>query len=205
MRACFQLLSATLLLALPAAPALAVELPQYDAFAQSPARRELLPALREHQSPLVKHGARIQEEPRLGVPTFFWATEEASSPARSLARWSAAPEQAARGYLSDFAPFYRLAAADAAAAVLHSVHDTGRGAIIVKFQQMVDGLPLFRTEVNVVMSRDRKLIALSGYLSPNAPVSTALPWPTPAPARRWMSAPSSCSTARPARTRTGTP
>jgi len=52
---------------------------------------------------------------------------------------------------------------DPTAYVAH-VHDTGRGAIIVKYRQRVDGIEVFRSEMNVAMTRDRKVIASSGGL-----------------------------------------
>jgi hypothetical protein len=46
-----------------------------------------------------------------------------------------------------------------------SVHDVGRGPIIVKFKQDIGGIEVFRDEISVIMNRDRQLIALSGYLT----------------------------------------
>src|SRR6266480_719704 len=56
------------------------------------------------------------------------------------------------------------AAPDSEGAYVAHVHDTGRGAIIIKYRQRVDGIEVFRSELNVAMTRDRKLIATSGGL-----------------------------------------
>src|ERR1041385_8783483 len=71
--------------------------------------------------------------------------------------------------LSDLtdAPAFRwnqTLATDDTAYVAH-VHDTGRGAIIVKYRQRVEGIEVFRAEYNVAMTRDRHVIATSGGLS----------------------------------------
>ena len=55
---------------------------------------------------------------------------------------------------------------DSTAYVAH-VHDTGRGAIIIKYRQRIDGIEVFRNELNVAMTRDRKLLATSGSLAPS--------------------------------------
>src|SRR2546430_487022 len=56
------------------------------------------------------------------------------------------------------------AAPDGGGAYIAHVHDTGRGAIIIKYRQRVDGIEVFRSEFNVAMTRDHKLIATSGQL-----------------------------------------
>jgi len=144
------------------------DLPNRDAFAESGARKSLASSLApEHLDPRIKAGSTVSSEPRLGVPTFLWASAQASNPSTSMARWSNDPAQVARGFLADFASFYRLTEQDASAAVLRYVHNTGKGPIIAKFQQRVGGLEVFRTEINVVLSQRLELVAISGYLSPN--------------------------------------
>ena len=167
MKIAARLLSA-LLVTVPVA-SFAKDLPNLDAFASVSPAKVLSPT---QQNALIKPGTEVQYEQRLGVPSFLWAAKEASSQQQSLARWSLSPEQVARNYLADYASFYRLSAAEAAqTAVLQSVHNTGKGAIIAKFRQVVDGVDVFRNEINVVMNQDRELVALSGYLTPNGAAS----------------------------------
>jgi hypothetical protein len=52
----------------------------------------------------------------------------------------------------------------AAPAELHTVHDRG-GAIVLKYRQRVGGVDVFRKELNLVLARDRKLVATSGELA----------------------------------------
>ncbi|HMC21690.1 MAG TPA: M36 family metallopeptidase [Thermoanaerobaculia bacterium] len=47
------------------------------------------------------------------------------------------------------------------------VHDTGRGAIIFKYRQRIDGIEVFRDELNVMLTRDHKVLATSGSLAPS--------------------------------------
>ncbi len=48
---------------------------------------------------------------------------------------------------------------------LRRVHDTGRGAIVVRYGQKVGGIPVFGSEMAVVMNRQHQLVATSGQLS----------------------------------------
>ncbi|MCE9579846.1 MAG: M36 family metallopeptidase [Deltaproteobacteria bacterium] len=79
---------------------------------------------------------------------------------------SAAPAEAAALYLRD--------AGTALAAPLHlqAVHDRD-GVRVVKYRQQIDGVDVFRREVNVVMSRDNALVAVLGAPTASAPVAAA--------------------------------
>jgi hypothetical protein len=135
--------------------------PDYDALAVSAdvaARRADLAAKLSHP------GIPVQWESRLGVPSFIWPARGSQSPA---ALGVETLETSAKRNLAAFAPLYGLSGSDVADAVVANVHDTGRGAIIVKLRQRIDGIEVFREELNVVMGRDRSLVALSGYLSPS--------------------------------------
>ncbi|MCU0682198.1 MAG: M36 family metallopeptidase [Polyangiaceae bacterium] len=93
-----------------------------------------------------------------GVPSFLWASRR--SPA-SFAL-GASPEQAARTYLERYAPLYDVTRADIAAARVVAVHDTGRGGIVVTTRQQVGGVEVFRSEVKLLLNRDKSLLAISG-------------------------------------------
>src|SRR4030095_5037058 len=89
---------------------------------------------------------------------------------RSAARRSQDPgpgaaRSAARRHLAESAALYALAPSDIAAARLAYVHNTGRGVVIAKFRQELDGVEVFRYELSVAMDRQLRVIAFSGYLA----------------------------------------
>jgi hypothetical protein len=90
----------------------------------------------------------------------------AAKPARTA-------EQAARTHLSQVASLYRLNADDVTGAVLHDLHDTGRGGIIARFRQSVNGIEVFREETNVLMDRSLGLVSVSGSIPSKALVPPA--------------------------------
>ncbi|MGH9819776.1 MAG: hypothetical protein ACRD43_06370, partial [Pyrinomonadaceae bacterium] len=118
-------------------------------------------------APQVEGGRDVQSEPRFGVPTFLWASDPGPSHqiGKSAVDRGSDEVSAARSHLSRYADRYRLAKSDLISAHSVSVHDTGSGAIIVKFKQDIGGVEVFRDEVNVIMNRDLQLIAISGYLT----------------------------------------
>jgi hypothetical protein len=106
---------------------------------------------------------------RFDVPTFVWfggSSDGGSVSAMSGARESA--ENVARQQLFANAPLYGLGFSDVAGAYVANLHDTGRGAIVVKFRQRIDGVEVFRDELNVVLTREHALLAMSGYLAPSS-------------------------------------
>ena len=146
--------------------------PNYDAFGvdlkKIPPAATVARASNEAQSQM-EGGHLTQTEPRLGVPTFLWATESARGQVRQLSSFAPQArtdiESAARAHLGENASRYRLSQTDVAEAKLAAIHDTGKGAIVVKFKQEIGGVEVFRDEINVIMNRNLQLIALSGYLT----------------------------------------
>jgi hypothetical protein len=53
-------------------------------------------------------------------------------------------------------------------AYVSEVHDTGRGAIVTRYRQRIDGIEVFRNELNVVTARDGATVAISGHLAGDA-------------------------------------
>jgi hypothetical protein len=132
---------------------------QVDAFASSSRRLPLLTP--------VEPGLVSSIEPRLGVPSFFWAPR-AASPMRSLADQGVTAQQAALRHLFAWAPLYGMAGPQLVeAARLVRLHDLGRGAIIASFEQRERGLPVFRQRLTVIMNQQLELIALSGHFTPS--------------------------------------
>jgi large repetitive protein len=151
------------------------ERPNYDAFGDRGKRSEaasMQSSVQNQEQPQYEGGHLIQSEPRLGVPTFLWASLSDQGSAMSLRAVSgqAGPksggfESIARDHLSKYASRYRLSVEDIANAKLTSVHDTRQGPIIVKFKREVGGIEVFHDEVAIIMNRDLQLIAISGYIT----------------------------------------
>ena len=154
-----------MLLFLPAADSMAAVRtpPNYDALALA-VGVDVAAQRNELATKLANPGIPIEWESHFGVPSFVWPARAAQS-AADLA--FEALDLAAKRHLAQFAPLYGLTSADVANAVVANVHDTGRGAIVIKLRQKIDGIDVFREELNVVMARDRSLVALAGYLSPS--------------------------------------
>jgi hypothetical protein len=140
--------------------------PNYDALAESPNRSERNRQLAGQDSAeqRIEGGRLVQVEPRFDVPTFLWASEQKAAKAANL-QGEVDKVAAARSFLLQYSSNYRLDKNDIVEAVVAGVHDTGKGALIVKFKQAVGGIEVFRDEINVVMNRDLQLIALTGYLT----------------------------------------
>ncbi len=142
-----------------------------DAFLSRGERKPLVTAS-ELSSPAraaLARGYVSSSEPRLGVPTFFWSSPEVAG--RSFADMGLTPEQAARRYLLTHAELYRGVPsrwAEARVSGVHDLHDGG--AVIVSFQQRVNGVRVFRDELRVIMTAKLGLVAMSGYLTPETRV-----------------------------------
>lgn len=141
--------------------------PNFDAFLRSGVRREVkrAAALSPGAAQAVASGRLGSVEPRLGVPTFFWAGVDESTAGR-YRTLKLTPEQAARRYLLQYGELYGVTGATLADATLNKLHDLGRGAIVASFRRDLDGTPVFRDELRVVMNQQLDLVALSGYLTP---------------------------------------
>ncbi len=159
-------------LVLVACVAMADEKPAIDAFL---ARREVKPlvdasALSRSGRAALAAGAVTSVEPRLGVPTFFWAGR-APAGTRTFREQGLSAEQAARRYLVAHAELYRGEVArwaEARVSHLHELHDGT--AVIVTFQQRVGGVRVFRDELKVIMTPKLELVALAGALTPELKV-----------------------------------
>ncbi|MBA6289495.1 M36 family metallopeptidase [Colwellia sp. MB3u-4] len=107
----------------------------------------------------------------LGVSTFSWAKNNDRSPVsvlpyskeyRKLAISKSAGHFASVNALKHGATAKSLEQAE-----LKSVHDIGRGAVIVKYQQRVNGIEVLDRQLNVVLNQQMQLVATSGYFSKN--------------------------------------
>ncbi len=139
-----------------------------DAFLDSSARRRLSPRQEAALTAAALPGTRVQMEKRLGVPTVLWAADPGTPflvrGATVLPR--SAVVRAARAHARRLAGLYRLSRRDIGSAKVSFVHDTGRGGVIVRLRQTVDGVDVFGEAMNIAMNRDLTLIGITGYLSP---------------------------------------
>src|SRR5437763_3069954 len=87
-------------------------------------------------------GVKIPVEwyPQYGMPSFLWTGGAAPAAVAALG-------------------------SDVDGAYVAEVHDIGRGPIIVRYRQRIDGIDVFRNELNVVMGRDHQVVAVSGHLA----------------------------------------
>lgn len=95
-----------------------------------------------------------------GLPTFLRLSPRGDeTPSKDAA-------DAARRVLERLRVEYRLSDAAMKTVQLKSVHDLGRGAILVRFEQQVDGLDVFGRAVTVALDQKRRPIAASGTFAP---------------------------------------
>ncbi|HEX2836379.1 MAG TPA: M36 family metallopeptidase [Thermoanaerobaculia bacterium] len=154
-----------------AAPLFARDLPPIDEFGSARPHPDASTAVASKARGLTRAGMAIPVEARLRVPTFLWPSVDAVPPqsAPDPAPRKGRPEiAAARTHLGHYASLYDLNATDVTNAAVTMVHNTGRGPIIVKLRQQVNGVEIFREELNVVMDRELRLAGLAGYLSSTA-------------------------------------
>ena len=106
---------------------------------------------------------------RVGVPAFVGADAAraalSSRGGRPAGKRALAPEAAARAHLTELAEEYRLTAAEVAALPLRELQRLPDGAAIVRFGNAVDGIEVFREYANVLLDRERELIAVGGALA----------------------------------------
>ena len=163
--------------ALQAAPPVAGRgLPTIDALADSPARPRLL-VLGAADQALLRPGMPLHTHDQLGVPSFLWASSDnaASRAVRGLRAGAQSPESTARAHLRDYSHLYRMGPAEVDALTLLELHDLGRGPVIARFGQRVQGVEVFREELKVAMDRSLGLVSLSGALTGDVAALRALP------------------------------
>ena len=110
----------------------------------------------------------VQTEPRFGVPTFLWGTA-ASATLKALQRTPSAKtsldeEGTARAHLRDVADLYRITASEVDALSMHNLQRFPNGAAIVRFRNPIDGIEVFREQVNVLLDQSGGLVAVGGFV-----------------------------------------
>ncbi|HVR39002.1 MAG TPA: M36 family metallopeptidase, partial [Thermoanaerobaculia bacterium] len=145
------------------------DLPNIDKFGEKSGVPGNSAALLQKAKTFARAGLPLHDENRLGVPTFLWVSPSVGQvpPAFRPGTNDVAThaEDAARSYLGMLASLYNLSPSDVSTAKLRYIHDVGRGPVIVKLEQSIDGVEIFREEINVVMNRKLDLVAVTGYIS----------------------------------------
>ncbi|GIU28190.1 rhombosortase-dependent M36 family metallopeptidase [Shewanella sp. MBTL60-007] len=109
-------------------------------------------------------GMLNQYDTELARTTFQWASKNQSAPSLGALPIENKVSHAAEFYLGQLTGQSSLKKG-VAQAVLVNTHDLGRGPIIAKYKQEVSGVEVFNREFNIMMDRDFKLVASSGYLA----------------------------------------
>ncbi len=137
--------------------------PVVDAFLEHEPARALEDGLRAEGLELLRRSHVTAQEPRRGVPTILWAERVTGARAPRAQGLSAA--EAARQHLLRYAAVYRLHPEEVARLAVTTFHDPGRGAVVVGFGRAVDGVPVLRDELDVVMTAELQLVAFTGSLA----------------------------------------
>lgn len=109
----------------------------------------------------------------LGLPTFLWAPKNTEADAVGPLSARELLIERARAHLRREAKHLKLSAAAIDAAEVHDAQFNGNGPAVVRFRQIVDGLPVHHRSLNVLLDRGHRPVAVSGYFAPST---------TPAPA-----------------------
>jgi len=117
--------------------------------------------------------AQPQFDSRRGTPTFVWAGRELLSAAVGPVASVNRAEVAARDYLSQQAGIFGIDASAVDSARLRNVRDLGRGPVIARFDQVVDGLEVFGRSLNMMMDRNLHPVATSGGFATASVVAAA--------------------------------
>lgn len=104
---------------------------------------------------------------QLGKPTFLWASSSIKPAVGAPLKGSQIAESAAREYLSKQASVLQLSKNSISSAKLMQMQDLKIGPHVARFQQMYKGIEVFGRQMNVLMDRNLKLVATSGYFAPH--------------------------------------
>jgi len=107
-------------------------------------------------------GYRSQRDARQGATTFLWAEPGLAGATLAPLKSELMAKSAALDYLGRQADQLNLGKRDLENAQLLDLQDNGKGPIIARYQQRLQGVPVFGKQVNVLMDRGMKLVATSG-------------------------------------------
>jgi hypothetical protein len=157
------------MVALIASSAFGRNLPNIDLLLNSKVPSNSSAALDQKVGDLRRDGLPLQGEGRLGVPTVLWVDPTQLVGTGPIANGPERAEiAAARGVLSGVSSAYGLTGNDVTGATAEGVINGGKGPVIVKFTQSINGVAIFREELNVVMNQKLEPVAVTGYISSQA-------------------------------------
>lgn len=148
-----QVVPIALALATFASGAAAADFAHIDALRASRAPARDLPA-----------GYRATLQANLGIPEFLKAGRSVPNRAGSMLLVSD-PAPIARDYLKSLAAVYRISAAEIDALEVFDRQRLRNGAALVRFENRIDGVEVFRDGFNVLIRADGSLDTVSGYAS----------------------------------------
>jgi hypothetical protein len=148
----------------------AKKLPNVDAFGLQKGKGNNAADLARKGKDLVRKGAPIQVEPRLGVPTFLTLRSEHPQLSGGVVGNSGERREvaAARAHLGTVSSLYGMSHDDIGEVIPVALMNSGKGPVVVKFRQEIDGVEVFREELNLVMNQKLEAVAVSGYLAPQS-------------------------------------
>ncbi|MEC4728896.1 rhombosortase-dependent M36 family metallopeptidase [Shewanella sp. D64] len=106
-------------------------------------------------------GMRDQFDATSKQETFQWAKKGQQTPALSALEHKYKATTAADFYLNKVTGLSTVKKGNVQA-VLSSVHDIGRGSMVAKYTQRLNGIQVFNHEVNIMMDREFNMVAASG-------------------------------------------
>jgi hypothetical protein len=120
-------------------------------------------------------GLRISRDEASLLPVFIASDTPGVMLARSEDRSARSAESVARGFLAANRELFGASADDLATLRLVYVTSPAGGATIARFEQVIGGLPLFDTEIAVMMPPGLDVAAVGGRLAPGTPSAVAAP------------------------------
>ena len=104
----------------------------------------------------------VHRDERTGLPRFAWLDVKASAKGQSKGKPA---KDAAWSTLRGVARTYELRQDVVDSAQLESVTDTGKGPVVARFVQQLDGVEVFRAQMTLALTRDLDPVAASGSLA----------------------------------------
>lgn len=110
-------------------------------------------------------GRAAQLDPLMGKSTFVWAGANEPVGAVGPLTATALIEVRGREFLRRQAPVMGIDLASIDEAVAFDVQDLGHGPVIARYEQYLGGVPVFNRSLNVMLNREGRPVAASGYFA----------------------------------------
>ena len=127
-------------------------------------------ALLNYSNQSVKFNSQVltkgHSDKSLEVKTFNWNNSEIKTIQLGTKRGLKAQyENSLDAYFLQIAPLHGAKKSTLSKPYRSRLHDTGRGAIIAKYPQVINGIEVFGRSISVLINRDNEYIASAGYYS----------------------------------------